>query len=338
MAAGSIKLQAADLKVATVTFEDGAVGNVNVTVPKEGGVLAPLASPSFTGTPTAPTATAGDNSTKLATTAYVDTKVVQSTPSVRQTVLSGAVDTNGFSAFGGSTGATTVTTSTTIVATCADGNNNRIGTIVNPSWTGLSINGTMYLYLDIATDGTCTTGSTILAPTYRWGGADVVTNNKWTYNIQEAKGKLGNGSTASQIYRVFVGEVTVAGGVVTAIVWYALNGIYDSGWTSTLPTVSTRISKNNNLGYSDNYISNLSVQCLAVEAGYSIGDIFLGNPTEAISSATVPSQQAIVISKNISSYISGTTNTYEISHKSTGVLTNITASNWAYKITAQRGW
>lgn len=37
--------------------------------------LAPLASPALTGTPTAPTQTANDNSTKIATTAYVDTKV-----------------------------------------------------------------------------------------------------------------------------------------------------------------------------------------------------------------------------------------------------------------------
>jgi hypothetical protein len=36
---------------------------------------APLASPSLTGTPTAPTATQGDNSTQLATTAYVDSAV-----------------------------------------------------------------------------------------------------------------------------------------------------------------------------------------------------------------------------------------------------------------------
>lgn len=35
------------------------------------GDLAPLASPAFTGTPTAPTPTAGDNSTKVATTAFV---------------------------------------------------------------------------------------------------------------------------------------------------------------------------------------------------------------------------------------------------------------------------
>lgn len=36
---------------------------------------APLASPAFTGNPTAPTQSAGNNSTRLATTAYVDTAV-----------------------------------------------------------------------------------------------------------------------------------------------------------------------------------------------------------------------------------------------------------------------
>jgi len=40
---------------------------------------APLASPAFTGTPTAPTQTASDNSTKLATTAYVDGKFTRGT-------------------------------------------------------------------------------------------------------------------------------------------------------------------------------------------------------------------------------------------------------------------
>ena len=40
---------------------------------------APLISPVFTGTPTAPTQSAQDNSTKLATTAYVDGKMVRAT-------------------------------------------------------------------------------------------------------------------------------------------------------------------------------------------------------------------------------------------------------------------
>jgi len=40
MAAGNMLLQANDLKVAVITFEDGATGNMPVVVPKEGGVLA----------------------------------------------------------------------------------------------------------------------------------------------------------------------------------------------------------------------------------------------------------------------------------------------------------
>lgn len=42
-------------------------------------LFAPIASPEFTGTPTAPTATAGTNNTQVATTAYVDGKMVLAT-------------------------------------------------------------------------------------------------------------------------------------------------------------------------------------------------------------------------------------------------------------------
>ena len=58
--------------------------DVTTTAPSEGAVFdalalkAPLASPAFTGNPTAPTQTAGDNSTKIATTAYADAKVANS--------------------------------------------------------------------------------------------------------------------------------------------------------------------------------------------------------------------------------------------------------------------
>src|SRR4030042_3951719 len=111
----------------------------------------------------------------------------------RQTVESGTVDSNGFAAFGGSTGSTTVTTATTLYLNAANGMVNRRGSITNPSWTGLSTNGTMYLYLDIAADGTCTTGSTILAPVSQFGGTYSVTSGQFTFNIQEMVGKVGNG-------------------------------------------------------------------------------------------------------------------------------------------------
>lgn len=77
-------------------------------------LFAPLLSPSFTGNPTAPTQTAGNNSTRLATTAYVDGKMVRGTavattsgtaidftgiPSLakRITIMFNGVSTNGIS-------------------------------------------------------------------------------------------------------------------------------------------------------------------------------------------------------------------------------------------------
>jgi len=98
MAAGSIKLQSNDLRVATVTFEDGAAGNVSVVVPKEGGVLASegyavaksgdetiAGIKTFTSSPIVPTPTNGDNSTNVATTAFVKSKSESDSIGVGQT-------------------------------------------------------------------------------------------------------------------------------------------------------------------------------------------------------------------------------------------------------------
>lgn len=64
----------------TLTFDNSPTANSNNPV-KSGGVLtalnakAPLASPALTGTPTAPTASAGTNSTQIATTEFVNTAI-----------------------------------------------------------------------------------------------------------------------------------------------------------------------------------------------------------------------------------------------------------------------
>jgi hypothetical protein len=64
--------QSCSNKVLAAVDELGSAGNcVAITAAMSDGTLAPLASPALTGTPTAPTASAGDNSTKIATTAYV---------------------------------------------------------------------------------------------------------------------------------------------------------------------------------------------------------------------------------------------------------------------------
>jgi hypothetical protein len=187
----------------------------------------------------------------------------------RQTVELGTVDSSGFPAFGGSTGSTTVTTATTLYLNAANGMVNRRGSITNPSWTSLSTNGTMYAYLDIAADGTCTTGSTTLAPVYQFGGTYSVTSGQFTFNIQEMTGKVGNGATAAQTYRVFVGEVTVAGAVVTAITWYALMGMY--AVEQGAPALNTTYTFNHNIGNKHIRCVNY-YECITAEGGYTAGE------------------------------------------------------------------
>jgi hypothetical protein len=259
---------------------------------------------------------------------------------VRQTVLSGAVDSNGFSSFGGSTGSTTVTASTTLIATTANGFGSsgqvdRTGSIVNPSWTGLSTNGTMYLYLDIASNGACTTGSTTLAPVYQWGGTYSVTSGQFTFNIQSMSGQVGNGSTATQTYRVFVGEVTVAGGVTTAIVWYQLMGRYDSGYTATLPAVTTATSKSHNIGVSPRN-ARVFIQNTTTDAGYAVGDELEG----AFGTyATNTSSGINLFRTRLTAGFTTTSNApWQVINKSTGAQTSLTAANWSYKVLAERGW
>ena len=258
---------------------------------------------------------------------------------VRQTVLNGPVDTNGLTNFGGSTGSTTVTASGTLVATAANGFGasgqvDRVGSITNPSWTGLSTNGTMYLYLDIAANGVCTPGSTALAPTYRWGGADVVGNGQSTFNIQEMQMKVGNGSTAAQTFRVFVGEVTVAGGVVSAITWYALMGRYQGAWTATLPAAGAAVSFNHNIGAVDLSVK-LELQCTTAEFGYSVGDTVTevnGN------TGGVAAPISIVRTARTVGFTVTNSGSMLVLNKNTGANATMTLASWRYRMTAQRGW
>jgi len=257
---------------------------------------------------------------------------VSSSPPVRQTCELGPVDTSGFAAFGGSTGSTTVTTSGTLKVTAANGISDYRGSITNPSWTSLSTNGTMYLYLDIAADGTCTTGSTTLAPTYRWGGADVVTSGQFTFNIQEMVGKVGNGATAVQTYRVFVGEVTVAGNVTTAIVWYALMGRYDSGYTATLPSANSTTVKNHNLG-TNGAVLAAYCECTTADQGFAVGVVMLMPDTGQSGNFFI---HPFTSTSKVMTFYTGAN--YYTLDAGTYAAAGLIRASWKYKFTAQRGW
>lgn len=73
--AGNFNIKNANGK--TLTIQNPDTNNADIVI--DGSKIASTVSPTFTGTPTAPTQTAGDNSTKIATTAYVDGKMVLGT-------------------------------------------------------------------------------------------------------------------------------------------------------------------------------------------------------------------------------------------------------------------
>ena len=82
---------------AELNYVDGVTSNIQTQMD----LKAPLASPSLTGNPTAPTQTVGDNSTKIATTAYAEsagglvpilTQTANSDPNIDFTGLDGTYD------------------------------------------------------------------------------------------------------------------------------------------------------------------------------------------------------------------------------------------------------
>lgn len=263
-------------------------------------------------------------------------------PPVRQTALSGTVDANGLPNFGGATGSGTVTQATTLIVTAANGFSaaggvNLIGSITNASWTGLTTNGTMYLYLDIAANGTCTTGSTTLAPVYQFGGTYSTTSGQFTFNIQEMIGKVGTGAVANQTYRVFVGEVTVAGAVVTVITWYALMGRFTAAFIATLPGSGVVTTFTHNIGTNEiKGYSFVELECTTINNGWQVGDrltSFLG------SDATAPQQITFGINALTMTWPAGNIATpWSSIPKTGGARATLTLASWKYRAHVQRGW
>lgn len=209
---------------------------------------APIDSPVFTNNPAAPTKDFNDNTTKLATTAYVDRAV--NGGFVRQTVQFASIDSSGYANFitiGTGLAVNIAATTTNIKLNASGGLGDRNATITaNTTISGLTASTTNYLYADISSTGTVTLGFTTLAPIYQFGGTASIVNGQHTFNIGEMKMYVGNGSTASQVYRVFLGEAVTGTSTVTSVINYALNGVYDSGWFSIV--ASTDYNKNINIG------------------------------------------------------------------------------------------
>lgn len=269
--------------------------------------------------------------------------------SARQTVLSGPVDTNGLPTFlpstSGTLNLTTQNVSTgvnALVATAAGGANgggsiNAVGqAIANLTWTGCTASNTNYLPVSIASGALTALTPVILAPIVQQGGTPAVTAGQYTYNIQQGIMWLGNGSTASAVNHVIVGEAVAGVSTVTSTVAYAYRGEYDSGWVNTLPANNAYTVKNSNLG-TDMAVGAIHLKCLTTEIGYAVGDVLT---TGVLLNAATYIAPASIVTRNTISTTSGQFGWAAPTNKTGGITaaSPITAANWAYKLVAKRSF
>lgn len=260
---------------------------------------------------------------------------------VRQTVQTSSVDANGQPNFisagtGLAVDIAATTTPVTIHSSNGTVSNDRIGTIsADTSISGLTDATTNYLYAEVDGAGAVTLGSTALAPVYQFGGTYSITSGQSTFNISEMTMKVGDGATANQAYRVFIGEAITSGGVVTSVVNYALNGIYDSGYTATLPSANTITSRNHNIGI-EPLKREMILRCTTAEFGYAIGDTI--TRWMGLDAGSRYGTNSIVATKNTVYTKSYNSNNYDVLRNDASTSAVLTLANWEYKFTAERGW
>jgi len=126
---------------ASITNNTNSITTINSTL----GTKADIASPSFTGTPTAPTAATSDNSTTLATTAYVKASITASNAGLSSIgAISGISNANG----------ATISGSTQLILTPADANFGGVVTTETQTFAGAkTFSNTATFNTDISVNG-----------------------------------------------------------------------------------------------------------------------------------------------------------------------------------------
>jgi hypothetical protein len=273
--------------------------------------------------------------------------------SPRQTVSAGPVTTAGLPSFlpatAGSLSLTTqnVSGAAPLAVTAANNVDATTGaqkdlmgvTTSNLTWSSLTASSTLYLYVTVATNGTLTTGFTSQAPVYQWGGTPATTNGLFTFNIVEMRGYLGNGSTAPQAYVVFLGEAVTSGSAVTSAVAYTYNGRYDSGWTATLPAASTKTSRSHNIG-SIPGVGGVVFECTTADGGVAVGEqVKLGESVWTFDGSYLRAPSITAATRTLAfTSASASGSQWSSINATTGAAFALTASNWKYKLVANRGW
>jgi len=199
--------------------------------------------------------------------------------SVRQTVLSGPVDSNGHPVlltYSGQAVTLKATTSDPLVVVLAAGFDvsgavdyvHRLTADAASAWTIPTSNATYYLFVDRdSSTGAITYGYTTSQPSYVNDDAASISSGAHTFLINRMKMYLGDGAAAAEKQRVFLGEALVSGSVITSVTSYMFKGEFQS------PTDTAISALASNQAFTDSHKLGLmpaSMECVLVAQGSTL--------------------------------------------------------------------
>jgi hypothetical protein len=208
--------------------------------------------------------TGTDNTESIISPAKLDAKIKYSVArfaSVRQTVQTGPIDSNGRADFISDNGGLSVITDdltvTPLILSYGDGFDEKgevnitVKLESNLTWSGLTDDAVNYLYVDYDDSGNVASATaSTLPPDYRQAPETDISSPSsgqfWYPTKHRSRGKTYNGSSWDSGLRVCVGQATASSGSITDVVSYAYQGNATQDFTSL--TAGSGFSFNHNIG------------------------------------------------------------------------------------------
>jgi hypothetical protein len=154
--------------------------------------------------------------------------------------------------------------------------------------------------------------------------------------VSAASTVAGTNPTFTAVNRAYVAEAVTGAAAVSSVINYALNGKYDSGFTSPIPAVSTQTIKSSNLGIPAG-IAEVFAECTDNDGGFVAGDL-VSKITTYTSGGSFFSPLGVTTTRNTVAFSTQSGWSFSVTSKGGGSAITLQSAKWKYKITAQRPW
>lgn len=297
--------------VVTTAGGEGPAGDIDLVGYSESNLAFPAALPSK----------AINSITISGGTATVTTASAHGLKTNAIVVISGATSANYNGVY--SINVLSPTTFSYIPTTTPSGNATVVGSYTVTNFFGFTVNA----------NGLITPIVTAQPPVYSPGQAPSVELGQYTFDYYSYRMWLGNGTTADQVFAVFIGEGQAAATALSNVIAYGYRGRYRA---LVGPVVAGNgiAQFNHNLGVTQ-LRGKIMLQCQTANNDYQVGDV-----TEFLSAASSVNTvvQAPMIIRDRLTGLTGRGNAGLLVISPTGGILAVTTSQWLYLVDLERFW